>query len=113
MQTYWYSPAVGTEKVKLRAASGGPEPGGALGGSVPVLNRSLALSFWGEGPGAALSAAGSSGLRIGGWVLKKLGGWGALEVLTTVPLSPCVHRAGTGGKASVAGRGVRGGGGAG
>ena len=45
MQMYWYSPAVGTEKVKLRAASGGPAPGGALGGSTPVLYRPLLLSF--------------------------------------------------------------------
>jgi len=40
-------------KVKLRVASGGPAPGGALGGSSPVLKRSLALSFWGDGPGIA------------------------------------------------------------
>ena len=92
--------------MKLRAASGGPEPGGALGGSVPVLNRSLALSFWGEGPGAALSAAGSSGLRIGGWVLKKLAVWGAMELLTKVTLSPCFTAAGTGAKARMSVWGV-------
>src|SRR5438309_2880237 len=106
MQTYWYSPAVGTEKVKLRAASGGPAPGGALGGSVPVLNRSLALSFWGDGPGAAFWAAGDSGSWIGGCWLKKLAVWGAMELLTNVTLSPCFTAAGTGAKARMSVWGV-------
>src|ERR1044071_3571929 len=106
MPMYWYPPAVGAENVKLRAASGGPLPGGALGGSRPVLNRSLLLSFCGDGLGAAFCAAGSSGLVIGAVWLKNVPVCGAIELLTNVTLSPCFTAAGTGAKARMSVWGV-------
>src|SRR5437763_10269276 len=96
MHTYEYVPAVGTVNVKLRADRGGPEPGGALGGSVPVLNRSVALRVWGEGPGLGFCASGLSG-SVGTVCLPaNVAVWGAPELFTNTTLSLALMLAGTG-----------------
>src|SRR5436309_7369507 len=75
-------------KVKLRAASGGAAPGGAFGGSQPVLKRSVAFKVWGDFPGAAFLASGLSGFVGRVFVPAKLAVCGTPELLTNTTLSP-------------------------
>src|ERR1051326_4288406 len=99
-QTKLKVPAVGTVNVKDRAASG-TEPGGAFGGSHPVLKNAVAFSVRGDFP-VALVATELSG-SWGSVVLPaKEAVWGSVELLTKTTLSPFFMFTGTGENARTA-----------
>src|SRR5262249_47226712 len=85
----------------------GPAPGGASGGSRPVLENPLASSDCGDGPGEGAPTRGSVGSWMGSAPVPKNDAvCGAPELFTNVTESPALMPAGTGAKASTSVLGV-------